>query len=467
MHKFYNRQQEIDTLEKIYQASKSEAHFTYIVGLRRLGKTYLVKHFFSEKQKKDLVFYFFVGRKTEKALLTGFSEVLKTKLDYVPEFNSLKAFLEFLINLSKTQHFSLIFDEFQNFEYVNPAFFSDLQDIWDSNKQSSKLNLLCIGSLFSSMEKIFMDQHEPLYGRADHKIELKEFSLNTLKEIISDYTDFSLEKLLELYTLFGGVPKYYDDLRKQKLFNKSTKQIFKTLFLDVGSTLHSEGRDKIIQEFGPNSKSYFSMLEAIAVYQSTNNAQIANFTGITEHHTGTYLKKLAKDYSLIKRNCPLLNPKSKQGRYKITDNLTAIWFKYIYSRQSFIEQGNYEYVLNKFTKNFRSDAGMVFEDLVLKILQSNYHEFPYDLWGKYWNNNLEIDLFAINKTTQKAFVAECKLKHLDISVALNLKNKIAALEKIFASFTFTPFIFSLAKDLPSKIEGIRVLGGNDLENLLN
>lgn len=46
------------------------------------------------------------------------------------------------MKLSKTRSFTLIIDEFQEFIRVNKSVFSEMQRIWDLNKQDSKINLL-------------------------------------------------------------------------------------------------------------------------------------------------------------------------------------------------------------------------------------------------------------------------------------------------------------------------------------
>lgn len=82
------------------------------------------------------------------------------------DFSSMSRLFASIMQIAKRQHFTLVFDEFQNFKYVNEAFFSEMQNIWDSNKNEARINLVVCGSLYSMMTKIFDDKKEPLYGRA-------------------------------------------------------------------------------------------------------------------------------------------------------------------------------------------------------------------------------------------------------------------------------------------------------------
>lgn len=88
---------------------------------------------------------------------------------------------------SKENHFTLVIDEIQDIEYVNKAFFSQMQNIWDSNKVSSKINLIVCGYVYLLMTKIFKDDKEPLFGRATHIINLKPFTPSVVKKILCDF----------------------------------------------------------------------------------------------------------------------------------------------------------------------------------------------------------------------------------------------------------------------------------------
>ncbi len=102
-----------------------------VTGRRRIGKTSLVL-----KAYEDIpVLYFFVGRKAENLLCEDFRQEVETKLgikmggtpaDFAEIF-------DFLMSLSKERSFTLLIDEFQNFNRVNPAVFIDMQKILDLN----------------------------------------------------------------------------------------------------------------------------------------------------------------------------------------------------------------------------------------------------------------------------------------------------------------------------------------------
>lgn len=62
-----------------------------------------------------------------------------------------------------------------------------MQDIWDRYKDSTFVNFVANGSVYTLMNQIYMDAREPLYGRCDSIIKLRPFSTSVLKDILHDH----------------------------------------------------------------------------------------------------------------------------------------------------------------------------------------------------------------------------------------------------------------------------------------
>ena len=157
--RFYDRESELQTLQKLLQQSKREARMTVLMGRRRIGKTEL-----SIRCGDDTVLYFFVGKKAEALLCQDYVREIREKLN-APILGTPNTFSEvfrFVLQLSENRPFTLIIDEFQNFLKVNPTIFSDIQRDWDLHKSRSRLNLIISGSVFTLMKKIFEDYEEML-----------------------------------------------------------------------------------------------------------------------------------------------------------------------------------------------------------------------------------------------------------------------------------------------------------------
>lgn len=427
--KFYNRENELKKLKEINQLSKGRAQMTVITGRRRVGKTELISQFF-KKEKNN--FYFFVEKKRTKTLLEEFTGILRQKFPFLSTpFADWSEFWHFIFEISKKERLIIAFDEFQNFKYIDLANFSIIQKYWDQNYKISKLNLIFIGSIVSLMEKIFRGSKEPLFGRASHKIYLEPFDFLTIKKILKDHKkQFTFDDLLNFYTVFGGIPKYYTELENQNQFRqKDFSVIIKNMFLENNAPFKFEGYDLLSEEFGKNYQTYFSILQVIASGNS-KMSEVANRVGIPTTALSRYLDDLLNKFRYIKRSSPLFSKKPKNNRYYLNDYFLTFWFRYIFRHRTQIEIKKIDRLNNFIKKDINSLKGLVFEDMardwILDKDRKGKFIFPIDSIGSFWDKrNHEIDLVAYNRQEKKIFFLECKLSPSEINAKLikDLKEK--------------------------------------------
>lgn len=406
--KFYNRDKELSLLSKIEKQARESAQMTFMVGRRRIGKTRLLINAY----KDNTCLYFFVAKKSEPLLCEEFVEEIKNKLN-IPIFGSITTFRELfnlLMSISKERHFTLIIDEFQEFETINSSIYSDMQNIWDSNKESSKINLIMCGSVYSMMKRIFEGSKEPPFGRATNRIHLKAFDIDTIKEILSDYApSYSNDDLLAFYMITGGVAKYIELLVQAEAF--TINDIFNAVF-EENSLFLSEGKNVLIEEFGKDYGNYFSILSLIAAGK-TSRVEIES---IMEIQTGGFLNRLEDEYSLISKVRPILSrPNSRAVKYYIEYNFLNFWFRFIFKYRSSVEAGNMIYLRDLATRDYTAYSGKILERYFIEKLKS---QMKYNIIGNYWErgNQNEIDIVAINEIEKVALIAEVKRNAQKISL---------------------------------------------------
>ena len=414
--KFYNREKEIKKLLEIKEQSKKNAQFSVVTGRRRIGKTQLLLK--SYENTKFL--YFFVAKKSEVILCQDFLQELKEKLNspILGEVNSFSVLFEYIVQLSYEQNITLIIDEFQEFFTVNPSVYSDMQRIWDLHKDKAKLNLIVSGSVISLMYKIFENYKEPLFGRANHFIKLQAFKTNTLKEILSDYNpSYTPDDLLALYSFTGGVAKYVQ-LFMDNGWTSKEKMI--EGMIDENSIFISEGKNLLIDEFGKEYGTYFSILTAISEGKNTR-AEIEN---LLKKEIGGYLTKMERDFNLIKKQQPIFTKSStKNVKYQIEDNFIMFWFRFIYKYSSMIEIGAYEQLRKIIERDFSSFSGHMLEKYFRENAQISQ---AYTSIGNYWDRKgeTEIDFIAVNEIEKNIDFAEIKRQKNNISID-KLRQKAA------------------------------------------
>ena len=423
--KFYNRKKEQEILLQNKIQSEKSACFTVMVGRRRIGKTSLLL----ESVRGQKYLYLFVARKNENLLCSQFQSDAEKMLGLkifgtITQFRDL---FEQLLIFATREHFTLIIDEFQEFESVNPAIFSDIQNLWDQYKDKARINFIACGSIYSLMMKIFENRKEPLFGRLSSKIILQPFAVSVTKDILREYNaKYTPEDLLCLYLLTGGVAKYIELLMDA---GAVTHKQMLDMVTRADSPFLGEGKDLLISEFGKEYGTYFSILQLIA---SGKNRQ-SEIDSIIDKNTGAYLVNLEKEYSLIVRNKPMFSkPGSRRARWSLNDNYLRFWFRFIYPNQSLIEMGRFDLLREYIDKNYEQYSGLILEKYFREKISESFRVTEI---GSYWDSKgeNEIDIVALNDLDKTSIIAEVKRNAKKIDM-VKLETKVKSIQKHLAKY---------------------------------
>lgn len=398
--RFYDREKEIEILRKNWERSLNRSLFTVMIGRRRIGKTALLLK--TEQEQKML--YLYVSKDNERVLVEKFQKAADEVLGLhvYGHLESFAQFFEQIMEYGKEHHFTIVFDEFQNFLKVNPAIPSHIQDIWDRYHEVTTVNLVACGSIYSMMHKIFDNDDEPLYGRKDCEIRLKPFRISVIKEILHDHNpSYTSEDLLCLYMLTGGVAKYIALLMDAGATDKESMLKWVT---GLESPFLTEGRELVLSEFGKDYANYLSILQLVAGGM-TVQSQIDNIIG---KNTGTYLKRLEEDYNYVSKLAPMFSkPGSRNLRWCVEDCFLRFWFRFILPNQALIERQRNDLLLEIVERDYNDYTGLVLEQY---FRQKISEEERVTLVGNYWDRKgmNEIDIVALNDIDKTALVAEVK-----------------------------------------------------------
>lgn len=398
--RFYDREKELGTLRKNWENSKKRSLFTVITGRRRIGKTALL---LKTAQEHNML-YLYVSKDNERVLVEKFQKTAEEVLGLhiYGRMETFAQFFEQMMEFGKEHHFTIVFDEFQNFLKVNPAIPSHIQDIWDRHHESAMVNLIACGSIYSMMHKIFDTGDEPLYGRKDCELRIKPFQISVIKEILHDYhPDYTAEDLLCLYMLTGGVAKYIAQLVDAGATDKTKMLKWVT---DIGSPFLSEGRELVLSEFGKDYANYLSIMQLIAGGMTVQN-QIDNIIG---KNTGTYLKRLEEDYNYVSKLSPMFSkPGSRNLRWCVEDCFLRFWFRFVLPNQALVEMERNDLLLEIVERDYNTYTGLVLEQY---FRQKISEEERFTLVGNFWDRRgmNEIDIIALDDIDKTALVAEVK-----------------------------------------------------------
>lgn len=380
--------------------------------------------------------YLFVGRKSEATLCAEFIPVINQSLGiFVPaEIRTFRSLFQYLMELASHRSFNLVIDEFQEFYNINESVYSDMQNIWDAYRKKSKMNLIVSGSIYSLMQKIFQNNKEPLFGRADNIIKLSAFDLVTLKEIMRDYhPEYQNDDLLAFYSFTGGVPKYVELLCDNTTLNVDEMISF---MVRENSSFTDEGKHLLIEEFGKNYAIYFSILSAVA---GGINTQPEIEAALGDKSIGGQIKRLIEDYNILVRQRPILAKEGSQAvRYEIQDNFIRFWFNYFDRYRSLIEIKNFVGLQNIIKSDYPTYSGIMLERYFKQQFAESFRFREIGSWWESKGNQNEIDIVALKLEKNQAIVAEVKRQKKNFKPELlaakveHLKNKLLAKYQIEA-----------------------------------
>lgn len=417
--RFFGRNEELKELKRIQNLSLQNSRLTVVTGRRRVGKTELIEQAFGKGPTPYL--YFLVTNRAEKELCSILQEETE-KVVHEPILGRAERFaqlLEIVMNASRETPLTLVIDEFQEFDKINPAIFGEIQGVWDRLHKKARINLIVCGSVNRMMHKIFFDDSQPLYGRNTGCLRLDPFSTGLLKEILASYCPKPMNAdLLTLWTLTGGVARYVEYFMDNEAV---TRPAMIRQAISLGSSYVNEGKAILSEEFGKDYGVYFSILSAIAAGK-TSYAEIRNEIGA---EVGGQITRLEKSYALISKVQPFGEKSAtKNCLYRIDDCFFRFWFRFVYKYQHLIEQKMFDEFVSIVERDLDVFSGFALERY---FRQKFIEERRYTKIGGWWDRKgeNEIDLVCENELTGRLDFYEIKRDAARIS-PVGLERKTSA-----------------------------------------
>jgi len=395
---FVNRIKEIKRIRTTLQ--QKNAVLLVVYGRRRCGKSTLLKKIISENdiyfaadlREKSLQIEAFA--KNIEEIVNGFS-----KLKY-PDWDSLFHNLKNTLNKKIT----ICIDEFPYLVKNSPELPSLLQNIIDNNI-NDKYNLILCGSSQQMMQSITLNSSSPLYGRCDEILNVKPMLLGWYNE----YFKTNAIETIEGYSVYGGVPRYWELQKKHQSFADSIKYNL----LDPDGILFKEPETLFYDEMR-TSVLAFSILTLIGMGCN----RLSEIAGRLEK-PATQLNrpiKLLIDLCYVRRETPFNTSlkSTKKSLYKISDPFMNFYFSFVVPNKSRLEFGLIEQVWKEINAKLNQYVSEIWEELCrnavphLKIKGKTFN--PAQRW---WGNGtdkkpMEIDVVAESSDKSTLLIGEAK-----------------------------------------------------------
>ena len=266
--KIIGRVEEQEILTQLLKSKKSE--FLAVYGRRRVGKTYMIRNFYSQA---PCIFFHSTGIQngTTRKQLEQFSKQIgmtffggasiKTKSSWMDAFEELTKALQ---QAPEDKTIILFFDEFPWMAKKRSQLMQALEYYWNRYwDHDPRLKLIICGSSASWVIENIINNKGGLYNRVTRTMRLIPFNLNETKEyLFSRGIRLNQGHVLNLYMVLGGIPHYLALLPT----GQSAPQCIDTLCFRQSGPLVNEF-DKLFASLFKNADTYMNLVRKIAKHR--------------------------------------------------------------------------------------------------------------------------------------------------------------------------------------------------------
>jgi len=435
--KFFGRADLVQELKSLWR--KHAASLVTCRGRRRIGKSTLISRF---AQQSSAQLFDFEGlppqpRMTNADQLECFARRLAELTDapYEPIESWFDAFKR-LDTAIPSEPCVVLLDEISWMGKYDPNFPGDLKFAWDKRFHSHQdLIVVICGSVSSWIEENILE-NTGFVGRVSLDLTVPELSLKESSHFWDDVRDRIADtEILDLLSITGGVPRYLEEIDP----SQSADENIRRMCFRPNGYLYRDFDDIFSSLFAANSNLKRKILNQLA-QSSVDAGELAQTLGIARN--GQFTKTMrelemagfvATDHSVN----PTTGKRAKAVRYRLRDNYTRFFLKYVKSHAAEIQDGHYSFVSLENLPGWQTVKGLQFENLVLNNFSSLitplhldgvqiFSAAPYSRHADDTRRGVQIDLLV---QTRKSYVV-VEIKHqaeVKESVEEEVREKIRRL----------------------------------------
>jgi len=434
---FTGRTKEIGLLKKALRSK--EAEMISVIGRRRIGKTYLIKHVY-----KDYLTFELTGTKgaplNEQLQNFIFSLQLATGNNVIGKApgNWMEAFF-MLINYLKenqtTKKQVVFLDELPWLSTHRSGFLRGLSFFWNSWAVNQNIIVVICGSAASWMIQKVVNDKGGLHNRITRRIHLQPFTLSETEEFLkSRNIKLNRYHLVQLYMAMGGIPHYLKEVEKGR---SATQNIEEICFSGTGLL-----KDEFANLYGAlfdYSENHISIVRALAKHKGGMiRSNLIKSTDLTNGGNLTKVLDELQQSGFIEVFLPF-GKKTKDKLYRLTDEYSIFYLQFI-EKNKMGKDGVWKRLSQ--TQEYKIWCGYAFENVCLKHITEikkslsigGVHSIASTFYKKGTSKikNTQIDLL-LDRNDQVINIFEIKFYNKEFSIskvyAQTLKNKMDVFEE--------------------------------------
>ena len=362
---FFGREDDLAGLLALWK--KRTASLVTCRGRRRIGKSTLVEEF---ARRSGARFIEIVGEAPRKGMtntdqLMSFSRQLAAQSNQQqgePAADWFEAFRR-LDNALDNRKTIVLLDEISWMGQFDPGFPGELKTAWDVRfKRHQSLVVILCGSVSTWIDENILN-NTGFVGRASQNITLGELPLDCCARFWGKAAGrLAPSEIIDVLSVTGGVPRYLEEIDSSLSADENIRRL---CFLP--KAILRDDFSKIFNSvFGDNALSKKRILEALASAPMTLSEIAATLGvergGVISRHLDEL--EIAGFVSEDAGLNPATGKAAKCVRYRISDNYTRFYLRYIRPNGKVIDRGAFRFVGVEALPGWDAIVGLQFENLV-------------------------------------------------------------------------------------------------------
>ena len=363
---FYGRDDQLAQLAALWR--RPTASLVTCRGRRRIGKSTLIKHF---AESQDALLVKLEGLAPQPKMknedqLRAFGRQLaeQAHLPYVMPESWFDAFRLLSDALPSNRKTVVLIDEISWMGRYDANFAGELKYAWDNrfHDKSDLIVVLC-GSVSSWIDDNILS-NTGFMGRIALDLIVRELPLcqcarfwGAAKKRISP------REILDVLAVTGGVPRYLEEVDTALSADENIKRM---CFLPNGY-LFRDFNDVFASVFGANAPVKRKILTALADTPK-DSQELAEYVGVARNGRLSSVMDELEMAGFVSRNAglnPATGKRARQDRYRLRDNYTRFYMKYIEPHNREIVDGTFVFASAESLSGWDTLLGLQFENLVL------------------------------------------------------------------------------------------------------
>lgn len=415
---FFGRESELEDLVALWR--KSTASLVACRGRRRIGKSRLIGEFARRSSGSYIELVGLPPRPdmTNEQQLEAFAAGL-AKVTHRPVArpeNWSQAFDLLDKAIDDRRRTVILLDEISWMGGYDPDFPGYLKTAWDTMfSRHGKLVLVLCGSVNAWIKKNILDS-TGFVGRFSRDYVLNELTLAESARFWKSAAErLAPRDIFDVLAITGGIPRYLEEIDP----GFSADENIRRLCFSPSGTLFKDFNEIFSAVFGEEATLKRRILIQLAAGPQTGEELAGHLKCDNNGHFAGQLNalSLAGFVSAERGLNPATGKRARVGRYRIRDNYTRFYLKYIEPHADEIEDGSYRFTSLNALPDWHATMGLQFENLIVNHFREILPHLhlgnsivvsaaPYRNRRKSRGGGCQVDLLI--QTARTAYVVETK-----------------------------------------------------------